>query len=135
VPLAAAVAETGRLCKSIVGRFGIIYNSDQTYKPWFQSTRLPEGRHTITARNVGMTQIDYAIINVASQTTFSGKPLSWITKAPLFFTGHWSRNTSQFQSGYLGVVYLMAIARTVVPLQVSAYWYAGEFMKFQLKTC
>jgi len=82
-------------------------NTSPGYKPWFQSTDLSDGNHTITVRNLTVTtEIDYAIVNVGNQTSLSGKNIIVDSDSPsILYSGSWSRNTSQFRSGYLGLGY------------------------------
>jgi hypothetical protein len=76
------------------------------YKSWFRSTTLSDGMHTITVRDLAATEIDVAIVNVGNQTPLNGKTMIVDNdSSAILYSGHWSRNTSQFRSGYSGMGY------------------------------
>ena len=89
--------------------FNITYDdpSPPTYKQWFQSPKLSDGKHTITVSNLAFgTSIDFAIVNVGNQTPLTGQTIVVDDDNPsILYTSHWSRNTNKFIAGTLPVGY------------------------------
>jgi len=76
-----------------------------TYKQWFQTPKLSDGSHMITVTYFKGTQIDFAVVNsnVGNQTRLAGRHIIVDNESPsILYSGHWSRNTSQFHSDGFG---------------------------------
>jgi len=108
------------------------------YKPWFQSTKLSDGQHTITVRNLSNAEIDFAIVEVGNQTPLSGKTIVVDNDSPsIRYSGHWSRNTSQFRSGtdFMGFPYGNSTHRSSTPGDTFTFRFTGALVEFRVGVC
>lgn len=88
--------------------YGIDYEdpTPPTYKQWFITPILPDGRHTITISNLYATALDYAVVKVGSQTSLAGQTIIVDDDSSLIqYSGQWSRNTNKFIPGSLPTGY------------------------------
>jgi len=90
----------------ISGSYGILnwHVSDPdppTYKQWFTTPTLPDGKHTITF--VGTSHpasVDYAVVKVGLQTSLTGQTVVVDDDSSLIqYSGQWSRSTTRFTPG------------------------------------
>ena len=87
--------------------FGINYDDPNppTYKQWFTTPTLSDGRHTVTISKL-RTAIDYAVVNVGNNTSLTGQTVVVDDDSSLIqYSGQWYRNTNQFIPGNLPVGY------------------------------
>jgi len=85
--------------------FGMDYGEPSTitpptYKQWFVTPTLPDGRHRITISNLLGAAVDYAVVKVGNQTSLTGRTVIVDDDSPLIqYYGRWSRNTVKFIPG------------------------------------
>ena len=110
--------------------FNITYDdpSPPTYKQWFQSPKLSDGKHTITVSNLATTSIDFAIVYIGNQTPLTGQTIVVDNDSPsVLYSGHWSRNTNKFIAGTLpaGYPYGNSTHRSSTPGDTFTFRFTG----------
>jgi len=107
-----------------------------TYGQWFQSPKLVDGFHTISANCSNGTNLDFAIVNVGTQTNLTASTIIVDNESPsIFYSGHWSRNTNKFNSttDLGGYPYGNSTHRSSTPGDTFTFRFTGALVKFSRK--
>jgi hypothetical protein len=111
--------------------FGINFEDPNppTYKQWFTTPTLSDGKHTITVSNLYGTAIDYAVVKVGNNTSLSGQTVIIDDDSSLIqYSGQWSRNTNEFIPASLptGYPYANVTHRSSNPGDTFTFQFSGK---------
>ncbi|KAJ3488305.1 hypothetical protein NLJ89_g11631 [Agrocybe chaxingu] len=80
--------------------FGFGDFASPSYRQWYQSPELPDGKHTITVSGIEGISVDYAIVRTSNSTSFRGKRIIVDNDDPsIHYSGSWVRNRDEFKAG------------------------------------
>ncbi|KAF8154192.1 hypothetical protein B0H34DRAFT_661801 [Crassisporium funariophilum] len=100
-----------------------------SYRQWYQSPTLAEGRHTILLTHIASTSIDYSVVTVGSETPLSGKQVILDNEDPIItYSGRWQRNLDQFISSvavHTGNPYQNSTHQTTNPGDTFIFRFSG----------
>jgi hypothetical protein len=101
----------------------------QTYKQWFTTPTLPDGKHTVTMSDLYSISVDYAVVKVGSQTSLVGQTVIVDDDSSLIqYAGQWSHNTNKFIPGNLpkGYPYGNGTHRSSNPGDTFTFQFSGK---------
>ena len=106
-----------------------------TYRQWFQSPTLVDGFHAITVENfTSGTVLDFAAIKVGTRNyNLTQATLLVDNESPsIFYSGHWSRNTSVITPGttFRGYPYGNTTHRSSTPGDTFTFRFTGALIQF-----
>lgn len=111
--------------------YNTTYNdpSPQSYRQWYQSPTLAEGKHNISLSHIAGTALDFAVVTVGPNTPLAGTKVIVDNEDPsITYTGSWTRNTDLFVPGSLphGLPYHNSTRRSVTAGDSFSFSFTGR---------
>ncbi|KIK04494.1 hypothetical protein K443DRAFT_417841 [Laccaria amethystina LaAM-08-1] len=76
--------------------------SPQSYRQWYRSPTLAEGKHNISLSHIAGTALDFAVVTVGRNTPLARTKVIVDNEDPsITYTGSWTQNTDKFVPGSL----------------------------------
>lgn len=100
----------------------------QSYRQWYQTPTLIDGKHTVLLSHVLGTALDYAVVTVGEDTPLGTNRIIVDNEDPsITYKGSWSRSIAEFDAGSLpdGFPYHNSTQRSSTPGDIFTFQFSG----------